>query len=86
MLVIQTVRIPVHYDVTKCKLSILDSLTAWRLGCGGVGMRELAIARRQGANRWFRELLRREPQLAVAGHWHDLCFRMDTEDWQASAA
>jgi hypothetical protein len=33
MLVVRTVRIPVHYGITKHKLSILDSLTA-RTTCG----------------------------------------------------
>jgi transposase len=114
--VIKTVRIPVHYAITRRKLLILDSLTArttqgvylWsqlfekhrlkgtyadrrrfygqvkaeaKLGtmaqcCFDTAAwmwwsyreahkawrRELAIARREGADRWLRKLLRREPQ------------------------
>jgi len=116
MLVIKTVKIPVHYAITKHKLSILDSLTArttygvwlWsklfkehklkgsytdrarfykqvkrdaKLGtmaqcCFDTSAwmwrsyrevhkawgREVAIARRNGGEKWLRKLLRREPQ------------------------
>jgi transposase len=117
MLAVKTVKIPVHYGITRRKLSVLDSLTArttygvwiWsrlfkehalkgtyadrRLFHARVKeqaklsgamaqccfdtaawmwksyreahetwRREVAIARREGANRWLRKLLRREPQ------------------------
>ena len=80
MLVVKTVRIPVHYGITKRKLSILDSLTArttYGVWLWSKRFKEHDLKGSYGERRWFHEELKAEAKLG--GAMTQCCF--DTAAW-----
>jgi len=80
MLVVKTVRIPVHYGITKHKLSILDSLTA-RTTCGvwlwSKLFKEHALKGSYTDRHLFDEHVKQQAELS--GAMAQCCF--DTASW-----
>jgi len=80
MLVVKTVKVPVHYGITKHKLSILDSLTA-RTTCGvwlwSRLFKEHALKGSYVDRRLFHEHVKQQAELS--GAMAQCCF--DTASW-----